>query len=356
MFINSEYIWHMNQQEIRKDLLRAAVNLSLFFGVLLFGVLLLAFRDWTIAPKYSAMVACSVLIKGLLAGQFSYKFQQQGKLIIVKLNVPAIIICCVFSMIADRVLSFLFTSKGLPNFNTNEGIGDWLAHTFQVIIVYTMIVYLFKNRIHEKEKTNIQLEHERIKTARAKAESLLLKQQIQPHFLFNSLNTLKILYNTDINKADQYLENLAAFLRSSIAEHEKDVALIQEEMRLVDSYMKMQQIRFGESLQYHVDISNETYKHYLPSFTLQPLVENAIKHNSAVTNSPLHISIIEHEGRLTVTNNIQPRFGNEATSGMGLNNLAARYRLLVKDEIIVKNEKQLFSVSVKILQNEDLDH
>jgi len=346
----------MNNLVIRRELLKAAVNLSLFFGVLLFSVLLLLFSNLRIALLYSIFVFCSILIKGWIAGRFSFKFQQQGKLTIIKLRIPAILISCVVVFVIDKMLQLLIIGDKLPDLTTYMGLGNWLESIIQTLITQTMIIYLFKNRIHEKEKMNIQLEHERIKAVRAKAESLLLKQHIQPHFIFNSLNTLKILYNTDTRKADQYLENLAAFLRSSIAEHEKEVATIQEEMRLVDNYMKMQQIRFGDAIQYHVEISEQLYNRHLPSFTLQPLVENAIKHNAAFPASPLYIHITAHDSRLIVSNNVQPRFGHETTSGMGLNSLAARYRLLAHDGIIIKNENNLFSVSVKILQHEDIDH
>jgi sensor histidine kinase YesM len=206
-------------------------------------------------------------------------------------------------------------------------------------------------------KANAELEIVKLKTAHAEAENLLLKQQIHPHFLFNALNTLKSLYRREVKIGDVYLVHLANFLRASISNHSAGVAKLETEICLLKDYVEMQKIRFGASFICSISVDQKNVSQFfLPSFSLQPLVENAIKHNELTEEKPLNVIVAQVDDRITVTNKIQRKSIREISTGSGLANLAERYRLLSGDEIWIQEDGEHFCVSIKLLRNEHSDH
>ncbi|GAA4327100.1 hypothetical protein GCM10023149_30320 [Mucilaginibacter gynuensis] len=202
-----------------------------------------------------------------------------------------------------------------------------------------------------------ELELSRLKTANAEAMNLALKQQIHPHFLFNALNTLKALYHKDTQIADDYIVHMANFLRASIYHNTANISMLKDEVALLMDYLEMQRIRFGAALDCTIDVSNETLNnYYLPSFSLQPLLENAIKHNTFTLEDPLKVKISQQAGWLIVSNHIQKKKMKVASTGYGLANLAERYKLCSGNEIIIEETASIFSVSIKLLSNEYSNH
>lgn len=210
------------------------------------------------------------------------------------------------------------------------------------------------NIILEYEKSRADLENSNLMTANAEAANKLLQQQIHPHFLFNALNTLKSLYRKDPKVGEEYLICLSDFLRVSVSKHNASLTILKNEVKLCMDYLGMQKMRFGEALNFSVAISDDKLENgYVPFFSIQPLLENAIKHNELTEESPLHISVEQSGDWVTVTNNIQLKTSSEISSGYGLANLSERYRVLSNDEVIIENNKKTFSVSLKILKNEN---
>ena len=209
----------------------------------------------------------------------------------------------------------------------------------------------------QQEKSRIEIQLSKLKIANTEAANLLLKQQIQPHFLFNSLSNLKALYNENLEAGETYLVHLANYLRSSISNQNHKVSTLKDEWSFLNDYMEMQKIRFGNALIYAVsfDIKNEE-KYFLPSFSLQLLVENAIKHNEITLEMPLIINISQTGSQLIVKNNIQRKTNPEFSTGLGLANLSERYRLLSGESIEIHQNEQEFTIILRLLQNEDIDY
>ena len=216
------------------------------------------------------------------------------------------------------------------------------------------LVTIFQNLlILEYEKSNTELENSRLKAANLESANLLLKQQIHPHFLFNALSMMKSLYREDVEAGEAYLSHLVNFMRASLADHQKKIARLSDEIRLCNDYIEMQRIRFEDALVVTVDIPEEVLQNgYVPSFSLQSLIENAIKHNEVTEASPLKISIFLEEGRIVTQNNLQLRRLIEGSSGKGLINLIERYRIFSDDEVIIHQDGGLFMVSIKVLYND----
>jgi len=207
------------------------------------------------------------------------------------------------------------------------------------------------------KQAGIEIENARLKLKNIEALNEQLKQQIHPHFLFNSLNTLKSLINNSPEAAEDYLVKLSDFLRISISEGKGNVGKLSEELKLCLDFLEMQKIRYGRALEYIVNISEENLKTgYIPVFSLQLLTENAIKHNALTNESPLQIYIRYEDGRIIVSNNLRKKIISEPSPGLGLINLAERYKILSGDEVLIKNSNDKFSVSIKILTNENSNH
>jgi sensor histidine kinase YesM len=139
----------------------------------------------------------------------------------------------------------------------------------------------------------------------------------------------------------------------SLSANNIKITSLKDELELCANYLSMQKIRFGDTLNYTVSVPDETLKNtFVPSFSIQPLLENAIKHNELTKASPLHISIENIGDRIKVANNKKSKTTSEPSSGIGLANLAERYRILSGDEIIIEDDGSNFSVSIKLFDKQ----
>jgi len=215
-----------------------------------------------------------------------------------------------------------------------------------IILTLCELVFMY----YRKQK--IEIENARLRQSNLEAKNNQLKMQLHPHFLFNSLNTLRLLLKKDADKAEDYLLKLSDILRFSTTSALNELVDVEEELKLCMLYLQMQKVRFEDML--HFSITNPKLhlaKGKLPVYSLQLLTENAIKHNSFTSEIPLSIFIDYNEtsNEITVKNKIQPRRMTEATTKTGLKNLEERYRLLSNEGISVTNTGQDFIVKIKIL-------
>ncbi len=229
----------------------------------------------------------------------------------------------------------------------------YLFWCFYGFVMNTLILILDNYVVIQELKAKIELENTKLKAANADASNQLLRQQIHPHFLFNSLNTIKSLYKKDNDLGNKYIIHLSDFLRVVVSDNNKKVNKLMSELKLCEDYIEMQKIRFKKALVFKVSITDEALKDgYLPSFALQPLVENAIKHNELTEEKPLFIQVNQVNDRIEISNNLQEKKSNEGSTGSGLVNLSERYRLISNEEVIINQTEQNFSVSIKILGDE----
>ena len=221
------------------------------------------------------------------------------------------------------------------------------------VFVNTLILAFQNFVIVQDEKVIAELENSKLRAANANAANQLLRQQIHPHFLFNALNILKSLYKRNPEKGEEYLIHLSDFLRASVSSQSSKVISLLEEIKLCTDYLEMQKIRFGNALNYTISISNEMMSNgSVPSFSIQPLLENAIKHNELTEDQPLEIDIRQEKDRVRVINNRNPKKVSIPSTGHGLLNISERYKILSKDDIIIDEKEDKFSVSIKVYDYE----
>lgn len=234
-------------------------------------------------------------------------------------------------------------------------LGNWIYLFFFIAstVIYTMTYFLHNFIILQDMKVKVDLENSHLRTVNAETVNQLLRQQIQPHFLFNALNVLKSLIRKYPDTAEEYLISLSDFLRASVTQNKKVLVPLAEELKICHDYMEMQKIRFGNALRYEVNITDKEAG-YLPVFSLQPLLENAIKHNELTAVSPLHIQISDTGGWVEVKNNLQPKRSLSESTGNGLSNLSERYRILSGDTVQIIENREDFIVKIKLLDAENL--
>lgn len=247
-----------------------------------------------------------------------------------------------------------FDNAGL--YPINNSLFSYLVIIFLVFSINT-VVLIFHGIVRlEETKSIIESENIQLKFKNIEAANQKLKQQLQPHFLFNSLNVLKTLIRKQPDNAEAYLKRLSDFLRASVSLDNVNTVKLEEELKLSMDYLEMQKIRFGNAIQFEIHIPEEAKVGVVPTFSIQLLLENAIKHNAFTIESPLLIKLIYHNGWITVSNNIQSKNTDEDSSGLGLLNLSERYKIISGDELNIQSNGTDFSVSIKILSNEDCNH
>jgi two-component system, LytTR family, sensor kinase len=224
----------------------------------------------------------------------------------------------------------------------------------QAISINIIIIALTELVMLRETKLRVDTENEQLKLFNLEAKNSQLKQQLHPHFLFNSLSTLRSLISRSPDKAEEYLDRLSELLRFSTNNSGQSLVTLKEEAELCTNYLAMQQTRFGDALYFTIDIPERLQQNgKVPVFALQQLAENAIKHNILTKEQPLFISIgvDEKQEWIIIKNNLQPKQSIEYSSGVGLANLSERYRLSGSEDIVIKNNDGNFSVAIKILDD-----
>ena len=192
-----------------------------------------------------------------------------------------------------------------------------------------------------------QSRRDKIEKEKARYQLMTLKNQVNPHFLFNSLNTLASLAYTDANKTNFFAKKLSSVYRYFLTTSEKPSVTLAEEMTFVETYFQLEKIRFGESLQLRIRIPAEAQGKSVIPTSIQMLVENAIKHNINTEQSPLVIEITSSGNTITVSNNYQPR-QNVKGNRMGLRNLRQQYFLKGK-ALHIEQSESTFAVTLQFI-------
>jgi len=176
-----------------------------------------------------------------------------------------------------------------------------------------------------------------------------LKSQINPHFLFNSLNVLVSLINKDSGLAVKYTKKLSAVYRYVLTRDEQDTVTVGEEVEFIGNYVSILKTRFDAGLEFRFDIRPADMSRSVPPMSLQLLVENAVKHNAVSPENPLMINISSDGNCLCVSNGISPRLSRSEGTGVGLKNLSNKYAILAGRDISVSDDGNVFSVKLPLL-------
>jgi two-component system, LytTR family, sensor kinase len=202
------------------------------------------------------------------------------------------------------------------------------------------------------EKEDILLANAELQNENLRTRFEVLKQQVNPHFLFNALSTLRIMIREKDDRAEPFILKLSDLYRQLLSKNTSQTVTLDEELEFLRSYIYMVQARFESLLHIDIDISPHSLNRKIPAFSLQLLIENCIKHNIISSAKPLYIHIFQQqEDCILIENNLQIKPSADESSGIGLDNLRKRYELLqISEGISIQKTDTKFSVTLQLLQ------
>ncbi len=268
-----------------------------------------------------------------------------------KIGFKRVAASAIITLISVYLLSdLLFAIKRLLNDANNTG-SFVLLYFFRDIFIATIVlscVYVIK-LFYDRQA--ILIENEKLLRENLQSQYESLKNQLSPHFLFNSLTALKTLIDESPDIAQEYVNNLSKALRYTLQSNLEQLVRLKEEMDFADSYIFLIKLRFDTNLMVNTSIDEKYSDYKLPPLAIQTLLENAVKHNEISRRNPLTIKIYTTENEsLVVTNNLQEKVTQEEGTGIGLTNLSKQFRLLLRQEISISRENNQFRVEVPLIK------
>ncbi len=267
-----------------------------------------------------------------------------------KIEFKKIIISLFFTLTVVTLLLFITLSlRNAFNFriNLHRHTEELFSRNyFGAAIAYVSLIIIRLLRL----KKHMELENERLRNESLQNQFESLKNQLSPHFLFNSLTALKTLIDDSPPVSKQYVNHLSQVLRYTLKRNHKQLVTLAEELEFTESYIFLLKIRYDDNLQVSMKISEETRSLLIPPLAIQTLMENAVKHNEISKEFPLSVVIEASENRLLVKNKIQKKMTSEEGTGIGLTNLSKLMRILNEKDIEINQDKNIFSVEVPLIK------
>ncbi|MBC8602505.1 histidine kinase [Parabacteroides acidifaciens] len=280
-------------------------------------------------------------ISSWMNDQYALNIRKRWKIVVIYAIVMLLLLLLNYSLlVVAKMLVGMDDPLIFPN-------GGWRILLVVWLVELVILGLLLANRSIQNT-LKLQQEAAALQKENNTARYTALQNQLNPHFLFNSLNTLiaEIEYNPD--NAVRFTKNLSSVYRYVLQSQDKTLVSLGEELEFLDSYLFLHKVRLGDCISCVCDIPADLTEAMLPPLTLQLLVENVIKHNTITSARPMKIDIFVQEDRLVVSNPVQPRKSRES-SGIGLKNLSNRCKLMLGEEIRALHEKEMFIVKVPLL-------
>ena len=224
---------------------------------------------------------------------------------------------------------------------------------FNGIVNFSALMLGFEILYKQAQFRHTEKEKEKLEKEKLKAELLQLKGIVNPHFLFNNLNSLSSLIAEDPVQAQTFLDELTKVFRYLLRNNQTELTTLGDELRFIQTYYKLLRTRYGSAINMNVEIDQSYETLLLPPLTLQLLIENAVKHNKLQKENILHIAMsATPDNKLIVRNNISRKEGKVDSTGIGLQTISARYKVLNQPGIVIEQDEKTFSVIIPLLVSE----
>jgi len=256
-----------------------------------------------------------------------------------------------FIFITNMILLFGLSTLGsvIYKFYFQENISTFIMALKNLFVFIFALLFAYILILIEKNRT-AELDYARLKEEKIKAELVSLKEQISPHFLFNTLNSLSsVIRLSDKNESLKFVDKMSQVYRYILESNRQDLVKIKDEIEFLGAYFFLLEKRFGKKLVLEMDISPGLYETFIPPMAMQLPVENVFQHNTITNSSPLTIKIFDKDKMIWIQNNLQKKKGSESF-GIGLANLMKRYRLIAGKEIIIKENTDSFIVKLPVIK------
>ena len=231
---------------------------------------------------------------------------------------------------------------------TNPEVSDWQYHAASLLMIIMVAAIYESVYLYSRWKLSL-IEQEKLKREYIQSQLEGLKNQVNPHFLFNSLNTLIYLIPEDPQRAVAFVQKLAKVYRYVLDIQDNQLIPLESELTFLESFIYLLKERFGDSLQVEISIPDERREAGVVPLALQLLVENAIKHNIVSASQPLRLKISIENGKLTVVNNLQKRQSAQPSTQVGLINIRNRYAFFTEEMVDIAETPAVFRVALPLL-------
>jgi len=196
-----------------------------------------------------------------------------------------------------------------------------------------------------------EIESERLSKENTRSQLMSLRNHLDPHFLFNNLNILSSLMDKDVELSKEYLNKFAEVYRVILKTEYSDLTTLEDELKLIESYVYLITIRFQDAVFFNVDVSKNTLEKAMPPLSIQMLIENAIKHNVATKDKPIHIKVYEKDNFLVVENNIQKKkYLPKEREATGLKNIQKRYEFFTDKKVLIEEKNEKFTIMLPLIE------
>lgn len=234
-------------------------------------------------------------------------------------------------------------------FSGKYNVSNWFTINIALLISAFLHAKGFVEELRKTSKKEVVEQKLIAKSANAQFESL--KNQLDPHFLFNSLNVLSSLIDENPKQAQKFTASMSKIYRYVLEQKDKELVTVEDELEFAKTYCELLKTRFEDSVDFVFEVKKEDYKRFVVPLSLQLLLENCIKHNFATSSKPLIIKIFSENDTLCIENNLQVREQIKESSGIGLANIVQRYSLLTKKNVFIEKSEDYFKVKLPVLSS-----
>ncbi|MBC6996898.1 2TM domain-containing protein [Cytophaga sp. FL35] len=250
--------------------------------------------------------------------------------------------------ISRAIVVVVLHQQDFWKFLVDERPGDYYYSLF----VSGIVLILFYGFYYYKYRQETKVKEQKIIAGTASAQFDALKNQLDPHFLFNSLNVLTSLIEEDPIQAQKFTTSLSKVYRYVLEQKNKDLISVDEELAFAKTYVQLLKMRFEDSIVFDIPEHCSNPEAKIIPLSLQLLLENAVKHNIVTSGQPLHIKVFEKEGMLVVSNNLQEKRVVKKSTGVGLQNIRQRYAVLTDRTVRIDKNKNQFKVYLPMLSRQ----
>lgn len=268
------------------------------------------------------------------------------------ISIVSIVIANIILVYFCNYINFVLIQKASTTEEFLAGkynITNWFTINIALLISAFLHAKGFMQELKKASKKEVVEQKLIAKSANAQFESL--KNQLDPHFLFNSLNVLSSLIDENPSQAQKFTASMSKIYRYVLEQKDKELVTVEDEMEFAKTYCDLLKTRFEDSVDFIFEVKKEDYRKYVVPLSLQLLLENCIKHNFATSSKPLIIRIFSENDILCIENNLQVREQIKESSGIGLANIVQRYSLLTKRNVFIEKSEDYFKVKLPMLLN-----
>ena len=331
--------------------------LTLFWIAFAVSIIVFLLNPKTIENYFYGLLICLVysfflgisngLVNKLLSQKYSWTEETTKRTVlgIVVTLIANVIVCYLCGYLNFVVIQNTATIEEF--FSEKYAFTNWF--TINIALLASAFLHAKSFMEEWKKSSRKEVVEQKLIAKSANAQFESLKNQLDPHFLFNSLNVLDALIEENPPQAQRFTNSMSKIYRYVLDQKDKELVTVEEELMFAKTYSELLITRFEDSVSFDFNVDESVMQQFVVPLSLQLLLENAIKHNFATSKKPLHINIFSENGFLCIQNNLQAREILKERDGIGLSNIVQRYSLLTKNNVYIEKSEEIFKVKIPIL-------